>query len=142
MGKNGEACTGVAPSAGDFNFSGTNCIRDTVCGAAACSESAARDWTTTSYVGLGYSLQDIGVGNTDAVFAFNGKAGEATCTTGTFCARQFADVAGSETKATIMTNPDPMATHYANVCYRLSISPLQPAGYYYNKVKYTCTATF
>ena len=142
MGKDGNTCTGTAPSAGDFTFSAGRCIRDTVCGTSACTESAAQDWTDmAAYVGLGFSLQDTS--GTDAVFDYDGKAGETTCTTGTFCTRQIADVTeGSETRAAIMTNTGPVSGSSAYVCYRIAISGLQPAGYYYNKVRYTAIPTF
>jgi len=142
MGKNGGTCTGTSPSADGFTFGSTVCIRDTVCGTDACTESAARDWTSaSSYQGLGISLQDVD--GTDAVWDYDGKAAETTCTSGTFCARQIADLTqGGETAATIMSNSDPVSSKDIYTCYRIAISATQPAGYYYNKVKYTATATF
>lgn len=142
MGKNGGTCTGTSPSADGFTFGSTSCIRDTACGVSTCTEAAARDWTSaSSYQGLGISLQDVS--GTDAVWDYDGKAGETTCTTGTFCARQIADVTqGSETAATIMSNSAPVSSKQIYTCYRIAISGTQPAGYYYNKVKYTATATF
>ena len=142
MGKDGNTCTGTTPSAGDYTFSAGMCIRDSVCAAAACTESAAKDWTDmATYVGLAISLEDTS--GTDATFDYNGKVGEATCTTGTFCARQIADVTqGSETRASIMTNTGPVSGSSAYVCYRIAISGLQPAGYYYNKVRYTAIPIF
>lgn len=143
MGKNGNVCTGTAPSGSDdYTFSAGRCIRDTVCGAAACTESAARDWTATpgTYVGLGFSLQDT---SGDAVFDWDGKPAETTCTTGAFCTRQIADVfEGGETRAAFMHNDGPVAGSSLYVCYRIAIGGTQPAGYYYNKVKYTAVATF
>ena len=142
MGKDGNTCTGTAPSSGDFTFSAGRCIRDTVCGASACTESAARDWTDmATYVGLGISLQDQS--GTDAIFDYDGKAAETTCTTGAFCARQVADVTqGGETRASIMTNTGPVSGSSAYVCYRIAITNIQPAGYYYNKVRYTAIPIF
>jgi len=142
MGKDGNTCTGTAPSTGDFTFSAGRCIRDTVCGATACTESAARDWTDmATYVGLGISLQDQS--GTDAVFDYDGKTAETTCTTGTFCTRQVADVTqGAETRASIMTNTGPVSGSSAYVCYRIAITGIQPAGYYYNKVRYTAIPIF
>jgi hypothetical protein len=135
MGKDGVTCTGA--SADESN----NCIKDTVCGASACTEAAARDWTVAgTYHGLGISLEDVD--GTDAVWDYNGKPAETTCTSGTFCARQIADQEASETKATIMTNTGPVSSKDIYVCYRIAVSGTQPAGYYYNKVKYTATATF
>lgn len=135
MGKDGITCTGASAD------ESVNCIKDTVCGATACSESAARDWTNaTTYHGLGISLQDVD--GTDAVWDYNGKSSETTCTSGTFCARQIADQEAGETKATIMTNTGPVSSKDIYVCYRIAVSNTQPAGYYYNKVKYTATAKF
>ena len=142
MGKDGNTCTGTAPSTGDFTFNTGRCIRDTVCGSSACTESAAYNWTDmATYVGLGFSLEDTS--GTDAVFDYDGKAGEATCTTGAFCTRQVADVTqGGETRAAIMTNTGPVSGSSAYVCYRIAITNIQPAGYYYNKVRYTAIPIF
>lgn len=142
MGKDGNTCTGTSPSAGDFTFVAGMCIRDSACGAVACTEAAAKDWTDmATYVGLGISLQDTS--GTDAVFDWDGKPAETTCTTGTFCARQIADVTqGGETRAAIMSNTGPVSGSSAYVCYRIAITNLQPAGYYYNKVRYTAIPIF
>jgi len=134
MGKDGVTCTGASAD------EASNCIKDTVCGGTACTESAARDWTGATYNGLGFSLADLT--GSDAVFDYDGKAAETTCTTGTFCARQIADQEATETKASIMSASGPSNNSRVNICYRISISSTQPAGYYYNKVKYTATAIF
>ena len=127
MGKNGVACTGA--SAGES----VNCIQDTTCGASACSESTSADWTGTGYYGLGYSLANIS--GTDASFLYNESAR-------TFSSKQFADQEVPETKQTIMTNAGPVASAQTYLCYRLNVSATQPAGYYFNKVQLTATATF
>ena len=134
MGKDGVTCTGASAD------EASNCIKDTVCGGTACTESAARDWTSATYSGLGFSLADLT--GSDATFDYDGKAAETTCTSGTFCARQIADQEATETKASIMSASGPSNNSRVNICYRISISSTQPAGYYYNKVKYTVTATF
>lgn len=135
MGKDGNTCTGTAPSSGDFTFSAGRCIRDTVCGASACTESTSQDWTDmTTYVGLGFSLENTS--GTDATFTYNESAR-------TFSARQIADVTeGGETRAAIMTNSGPVNGSSVYVCYRIAISGIQPAGYYYNKVRYTAIPIF
>lgn len=138
MGKDGNTCPG---DAGEAN----NCIQDTTCGPAACSELAARDWTNATYHGLGFSLMDIT--GSDTVFDYDGKPSETTCTSGTFCARQLADAENGETSPpsgppVIMSSSGPANNSRALICYRISISGTQPAGFYYNKVKYTVTATF
>jgi hypothetical protein len=134
MGKNGNTCTGTAPSTGDYTFSAGTCIRDTTCD-GTCSESVAADWTNaTSYPGLGYSLASQS--GTDAPFFYNEK-------TRSWSAKQLADKAqGGETAATIMSNSGPVSGSSIYVCYRITIPGNQPAGYYYNIAKYTATATF
>ena len=126
MGKNGVACTGA--TAGES----VNCIKDTVCD-ATCSESTSTEWTTATNNGLGFSLANVS--GTDAAFLYNESSR-------TFSSRQIADIEGAETKQTIMSNAAQVSGSRAYVCYRASVSATQPAGYYYNKVKYTATATF
>ncbi|MBM3205758.1 hypothetical protein FJZ41_02860 [Candidatus Shapirobacteria bacterium] len=135
MGKNGNTCPGNGSEA-------NNCIQDTTCSASACTESTGYGWTdAVTYHGLGYSLDNVD--GTDAAFVYNSND---PCSTsagaGTFCARQIADQQASETKATIMSNGSPVNSKDIYVCYRIAISAIQPAGYYYSKVKYTATATF
>lgn len=126
MGKDGVACAGNGGES-------INCIQDTVCGSSACDETTAADWGTdpAGYEGLGYSLANVT--GTDATFLFSA---------GTFTAKQIADIAASETRAAIMTNAGPVDASSAYVCYRIDITATQPAGYYYNKVKYTAIPIF
>ncbi len=136
MGKNGNECTGTAPSSGEYTFSSATCIRDTVCSAATpCTESVMGDWPTASgYSGLGYTLATTG-GSTAAVFFYNEGSR-------TFNAKQLADIQGGESAQTIMSSEGPVNADGIDVCYKISITGLQPAGYYYNIAKYTATATF
>ncbi len=133
MGKDGVACSGA--SAGES----VDCIQDTTCGATPCTHQTLRDWGSdpSSYPGLGYSLEDVT--GTDALFEFDDSAG-------TFNAKQFADVEASESRsastAHLMTNSGPVDSSSAFVCYRIDITATQPAGYYFNKVKYTAVPTF
>lgn len=127
MGRDGVACTGNGGES-------VSCIQDTVCGSAPeCTESTTKDWGAdpSSYPGLGYSLENSS--GSDAVFLYSG---------GTFTAKQIADIAASETRAAIMTNAGPVSGSIANVCYRIDITATQPAGYYFNKVKYTAVPIF
>ncbi len=134
MGKNGNACTGTSPSAGDYTFGSATCIRDTVCASGNCSESVASDWTnSTSYPGLGYSLASQS--GSDAPFFYNEM-------TRTFSAKQLADKGGSETAQAIMSNAGPVSGSSVYVCYKITVPGNQPSGYYYNIAKYTVTATF
>ncbi|NMB84380.1 hypothetical protein GYA28_03780 [Candidatus Roizmanbacteria bacterium] len=143
MGRNGAACTGTTPAADGYTFGSSTCIRDTVCDGGACDETSGYedDWETATNNGLGYSLKNFS-GN-DAAFQHNVVSGNCTGTADSdFCAKQLPDTVGSETKQTIMSNNAPVSSSSVYVCYRLSISGTQPAGYYYNKVRYTATATF
>lgn len=128
MGKDGVACTNNGGES-------ANCIQDTVCGTSACTESTTNDWGAdpAGYEGLGFSMEDVGAA-TDAVFEFNDA--------GTFDARQIADMAATETRTAIMTNAGPVSGSSAYICYRIDITATQPAGYYYNKVKYTAIPIF
>ncbi len=133
MGKDGIACSGA--SAGEAD----NCIQDTVCDGTGCNHQTYQDWSSdpTSYPGLGYSLQNVT--GTDATFEYNTGGG-------TFNAKQFADQEASEDRsastAELMSNAGPVDSSSTYVCYRLDITATQPAGYYYNKVRYTAVPTF
>ena len=127
MGKDGVTCTGA--TAGEAN----NCIPDTTCDNGSCSESTSGDWATATNNGFGYSLENVS--GTDAAFTYNESSR-------TFSARQIADQEAGETKQTIMSKSSPTSSSKVNFCYRLSVSSTQPAGYYYNKVKFTATAKF
>lgn len=131
MNKDADACDSPTSATADYTDS---CIQDTTCGASACSESTSADWTSaSSYPGFGYSMANSS--GTDASFLFNESSR-------TFSAKQIADQEASETKATMMTNAGPVSGSAAYVCYRISVTGLQPAGYYQNIVKYTATAIF
>ena len=130
MGRNGITCPGG--DAGPSN----NCIQDTICGVDHCDQQTAADWSSPIYYGLGYSLQNIS-GN-DNVFNYNDDGSS-------FKAKQFPDLetnTASESAKTIMRRETPAASSQAYVCYRINIPPTQPAGYYFNRITYTATATF
>lgn len=126
MGKDGKICTGSSAGEND------QCIQDTTCN-SSCSENNSDEWTNTSKYGLGYSLANIS--GTDASFVYN-EFGR------TFSAKQLPDQEASETKQTIMSSTNPVASSQVYVCYRLNISATQPAGYYFNIVRYTASASF
>jgi hypothetical protein len=128
MGKDAKACT--TTENGD-----EDCIQDTTCSAAGCTETTLRDWTAdpSSYPGLGYSLEEVTTGA--AIFEFDDSAAA-------YNAKQFADLQAGQTAQTIMSQAIPVENSQVYVCYRLDITGTQPAGYYVNKVKYTATATF
>lgn len=136
MGDEGNVCTGTAPSAGEYTFGTGTCIRDP--GVGSISHTVAADWGATpgSNYGFGYSLQNNS--GTDAKFVYN--------TTGVHDSKQFADQQGSEdkyaTNAELMSNTGPVSGSAVYVCYRINIPGTQPAGYYYNKIKYTAVPKF
>jgi len=138
MGRDGNTCTGATPSAGEYTFSSGVCIRDTACGATPCTHQTSQDWTNMStYVGFGYSLENQS--GSDAKFLYNESSR-------TFSTKQLADQEAPETRsdsnAEIMTSSAPVSGSSVYVCYRIAIPGTQPAGYYYNKVKYTAVPTF
>ncbi len=133
MGLNGATCTGNTPDADGFTFGSSKCIRDTICDSGDCTEAVTGEWNTATVNGFGYSLASVS--GTPAVFYY----GESSRS---FSSRQIADQQFAETQQNIMANSVPVSGDSARICYRLSISGTQPAGYYYNKVLYTATATF
>jgi hypothetical protein len=134
MGKDGNSCPGIIPSAGNFTFGTNTCIRDTTCGASACDQTTSADWTDpTNYPGLGYSEDNQS--GTDAVFTYN-ESGRS------FSSRILPDIQGSESPQTVMSNAGPVSGSSIYLCYRISIPGSQPSGYYYNTAKYTATTTF
>ena len=143
MGLNHNICSGTAPAADGYTFSGNTCIRDTLCNVTPCTELLEQNWTAAdTYPGLGYSLQDIN--NTDAAFEYIDAGG-----TIPFSAREFADIdrkdpleSGNKDPQNVMSSAIPVSNSAAYVCYRLAVSNLQPAGYYNNTVKYTATSKF
>jgi hypothetical protein len=124
MGMNGITCTGA--TAGEAN----DCIKDTTCDSGSCTETVTGAWTTATNNGFGYTLDNVS--GTDAAFLHGG----------TFTAKQVPDQEVPETKQIIMSNVGPVSAKQIYACYRISVSGTQPAGYYYNKIKYTATATF
>lgn len=133
MGKDGVVCTG---STADESV---DCIKDTVCDGTGCTHQTLRDWGVdpNSYPGFGYSLANVS--GTDALFLYNDSAA-------VFNTKQFADQEASESRsaatAHLMVNANPVDASSVYVCYRIDITGTQPAGYYYNKIKYTAVPTF
>ena len=129
MGMNGITCLGATAGEAD------DCIKDTTCDSGSCTESVSGAWTTATNNGFGYTLDNAAGGGTDAAFVHGGN----------FTAKQIPDqelTPTPETKQTIMSNAGPVSAKQVYACYRISVSGTQPAGYYYNKIKYTATATF
>lgn len=101
------------------------------------SESVSDEWTTATVNGFGFSLQNVDA----ASIAFQYTTSSGNCT-GTFCSRQFADIAGSETAQTIFSSSTVANSENAYVCYRLSVGATQAAGDYENQITYIATGTF
>ena len=133
MGKDGVACTGATAD------ESVDCIKDTVCDGTGCTHQTYRDWGSdpNSYPGFGYSLANVS--GSDALFLYNTSAA-------TFNTKQFADQEASESRsastAHLMVNTGPVDSSSIYVCYRIDITGTQPAGYYFNKIKYTAVPTF
>ena len=127
MGKDGKVCAGAL--AGELN----DCIKDTTCDAGTCTQAAAGEWSTNTNSGLGYSLSNVSP-STDVAFKYNDA--------GVFSAKQFPDQEVPEAKQVIMSNGGIVNGNSACIIYRLAVPGTQPAGTYYNKVKYTASATF
>ena len=112
-------------------------IADSLGNGGAMSESASAEWTTTTINGFGFSIQNVDAAATS--FLFTTATGNCT---GTFCARQFADIVGSETPATIFSSTTVANSENVYVCYRLGVGATQAAGDYENQIIYTATGTF
>lgn len=113
-------------------------IPDTPCDSGPCTHTSSQEWNTSSNYGFGYSLANSS--GTDAKFVYNESSR-------TFSAKQLPNISEgasqySDTNAEIMSNSGPVSGSAVNICYRLSVSGSQEAGYYYNKVKYTATPIF
>lgn len=101
------------------------------------SESTSDEWTTATVNGFGFSLQNVDA----ASVPFQYTTATGNCT-GTFCSRQFADIAGAETPQTIFSSTTVANAENVYVCYRLSVGATQTAGDYQNQITYTATGTF
>ena len=128
LGLGGQACP-------DGSFPAT-CIPDVTAGSA--TYAAEGDWTVTTEYGFGFTLEEIG-GSVNLTTPFTRTSGSG-CST--FCARQFADLENSEPATTIFSSTSVSDVDNVQVCYRVNVSALQPAGDYENHVIYTATANF
>jgi len=138
MGKDGLTCTG-----NPTNPVTTNCIPDNP-GDGTLNFDTSDDCDTATNNGLCFST-DSGEESGDPTFAVKYDVQTDDCeAVPTFCARSAADQepGSPETPQTIISATTPVASNDAFVCWRLSVDALQPAGYYYNTVKYIATATF
>lgn len=130
MGKDGNPCPGLLPGTDEISFGNNKCIRDTICDNGQCSESVEKKWNSPRNHGLGYSLKNDRLG--DAIFEYQEG----------FYSRQLPDVGAGKTKQTIIQKNGPTDGSSVFVCYRLSVPANQPAGSYFNKVRYTAQAAY
>lgn len=138
MGKSGVACAGDPTDPAT-----TNCIPDNK-GDGTLNYDTSDDCDTAANNGLCFSA-DSGPVTGDPTFAVKYNVQTNDCdVTPTFCGRAAADQEPGtpEVPQTVISSTGPVASNDVFVCWRLSVDALQPAGYYYNKVKYTATATF
>jgi hypothetical protein len=112
-------------------------IADSTGNGGAMTQSTFAEWTTSTINGFGFSIENIDA----ATVPFQYTTATGACT-GTFCARQFADVQGSETPQTIMSSTTVANAEDIYVCYRLGVGATQAAGDYENQITYTATGTF
>lgn len=112
-------------------------IIDSIGNGGAMSESASAEWTTTTINGFGFSIQNVDA--TTVPFQYTTSSGNCT---GTFCARQFADLQASETIQTVMSSNAVADAQDIYICYRLGVGATQAAGDYENQIIYTATGTF
>ncbi|RLB04955.1 MAG: hypothetical protein DRG59_09620 [Deltaproteobacteria bacterium] len=108
-------------------------IADTPGDTTTASDTVSDEWNTATNNGFGYSLENVDASS--IAFEYNDS-------TRTFNARQFANIASSDTPATLFSSTTVADSENAYVCYRLSIGATQQAGDYENQVTYTATGTF
>lgn len=112
-------------------------IPDSLGNGGTMSESTFAEWTTSTINGFGFSIQNVDA----ATVPFEYTTATGACT-GTFCARQFADIVGAETPQTIMSSTTVANAEDVYVCYRLGVGATQASGDYENQITYTATGTF
>lgn len=100
------------------------------------THEVAKDWTNAStYPGFGYTLDPDATGASfTPAFTYNES--------GTFYAKQFADLAAGEAVQTIFERSTVTASDVVDVCYRIAPAATNAAGNYENYLVYTASATF
>ncbi|MFH0942886.1 MAG: hypothetical protein V1810_01805 [Candidatus Beckwithbacteria bacterium] len=107
------------------------------------TEQVTEDWDTATNNGFGFSLDDDGDGAADVTEAFAYNVVSGNCIVGTYCARQFANLAHADTVKELFNSGSAVVdAGDLFVCYRLSVGATQAAGDYENNITYTATATF
>lgn len=118
--------------------SGGEQIPDGTCD-GACSEATEADWATATNNGFGYCMEDItgtGATNADAGWGTNG------CDAADTFFKIFPEFAvDTPDVRTIMTDTT-VASHVADIGYRLSVPGTQAAGTYENVITFVATPIF
>lgn len=117
---------------------GVTTIADTPGDSTNASETTIDDWDNAAINGFGYSLDN----NDATTVPFQYSTTSGNCSGSTYCAKQFANIASSETAQTIFSSTTVANNEDLDVCYRLSVGATQAAGDYENQVTYTATGTF
>lgn len=125
----GYSVTAVESGPLSIDGLGVTTLADTTCPSNSCTTTTPADWTSNASSGFGYSL--VNSSGTDASFQYND-------TSRTFNAKPFDSV----TPRTIMTKNGPVNGSAVDVCYQISTSGTQQAGYYLNKLTYVATPIF
>lgn len=129
LGKDGGTATFIADASGDTP--------------GTMDHNVIEDWTTATNTGFGYSLDDAGDGQADVTEAFTYNVISPNCSVGSYCAREFANLAHADTATEIFNSGGAVVdAGDLYVCYRLSVGATQAAGDYENNITYTATATF
>jgi hypothetical protein len=92
----------------------------------ACTTTSAGAWATATNNGFGYTLANET--GTDAAFTSNYKIFDGT--------------ADGASAVTIMSNAGAVSGNRIYVCYKLSVSGTQAAGFYFNNLNYVATPKF
>ena len=141
LGKDGETCTGNPTDPVT-----SNCIPDNPGASDGVGSlldyNASDDCDAAATNGLCYSMDD-GPETGSPTFGVKFETATGDCIRTDFCARSAADQEnGPETPQNMFTYNNPVSDSDAFVCWRMSIDAIQPAGYYFNKVKYIATPIF
>lgn len=107
-------------------------------GDGAMTDDIKDDWHTATQNGFGYSIENVDA--TTPAFEYSNTDG--SCTTGTFCAKQFPATADGDSAESLFSSTTVADSQNAYICYRISIGSTQEAGDYENQITYTATATF
>lgn len=137
MGLAGADCSGDPPSS-------TSCIPDSLGDSPSqMSSTSVEDWNgvaagNTTY-GLAYTMATAS-GTPSTRFDYGTNTGN--CAGTGDCYRQFADLDESQAPVEIFSYPSVTNTQTVNVCYKINVSAVQPAGTYSNYLTYRATASF